>query len=344
MHTDLGRHLSLAAVIAGAVVLAACRVATATSDDAPGEALHYTSSNIDFFRDAIAGNLDADPVTHEGWLTLPEGDGPFPVVVWQHGSESPKDEEMVSFKTGLRSGLAAEGIGLLLADSYTARQIGYTAGDQSKLSTASRIVDGLRALEALARHPRVDPARVGIAGSSFGGLVAIGTSHEPYAALVLPDGVRYAAHVPFYPSCQSRFERYEPTGAPLLFLLGEADDYTRHDFCLAQADRLREVGASVDVVTYPDAHHDFISTRPVTFYEGIWHFNECGVSVFRTDGEMVGATGSSSVGRTYAEVIREGAAAAGGCARRGVHVGRNDEAARDSLKRAVAFFATHLKQ
>ena len=347
------RYLSLTVLAAGAaLVLAACQTATtasrpgaaaqSVSDSRSGEAVQYASSNIDFFRDAFAGKLDDNPITLEGRLTLPEGDGPFPVVVWQHGSGPPYHKDYAEFRAGLRDGLAAERIGLFIADSYTARAIKETATDQGRLSSASRVTDALRAMDALSRHPRIDPARIGISGRSYGGVVAIRTSHEPYSAVVVPGRARYAAHVAFYPGCPSDFERYEPTGAPVLVLLGEADDYTDHGPCLKQADRMRKAGGSVETVVYPEAHHGFIGSKAVHWDKKAWQFNNCPTGVQRQDGEVEYPGIGSSEGITGREFVRR--VVKSGCVKRGAHIGRNDAAAEDSLKRTVAFFATHLKK
>ena len=261
-----------AALLAGAALaLAAC----AAPPSPPTEsALGYNSSDIEFFRDAFGGRLGERPVSLEGRLFLPAGRAPFPVVVWQHGSDSLDSVSAVQWTGRLRGALAARGIGLFVADSHFGRGIGHTMADQSQLSSASRAVDTLRALEALARDKRIDPTRIGIAGWGSGGSAAIRASHAPYAAAVLPGGPRYAAHAALYPYCGYRFERYEPVGAPHLFLLGEADNYTRPELCEELAGEIREAGGRVQVVSYPGAHHGFAGALALRRNEKAWHFND----------------------------------------------------------------------
>ena len=326
----------LAALVASAVlVLSACQTTR------PGEAVGYRSSNIDFFRDAFAGRLDDDPVGLEGRLFLPEGGRPTPVVIWQHGSGHPYNPNYADWREDLRGALAAEGIGFFIADSFSGRNLRGTAEDQTRLSGASRVTDALRALEALAADPRVDGDRIGIAGTSWGGAVAIRASHEPYAEAVLPGGPRFAAHVPFYPHCNAQFERHEPTGAPLLFLVGGADNYTAPEYCEQLADKMRQAGAEVEAVVYPGAHHGFISSKYVYRYDRAWQVNDCGVAVLGRDGEMR-TDKRSSEGSTYGQFVRQ-VILNDNCADRGVTIGRNEEAAQDALKRTVTFFVEHLK-
>ena len=333
----LGRRLRSMVLLAGAALaLAACATAPPPPTE---ETLRYNSSDIDFFRDAFAGRLDDRSVALEGRLFLPGGHGPFPVVVWQHGSDSLDSASAMQWVGRLREALAARGIGLFVADSHSGRGIGHTMADQTQLSNASRAVDTLVALEALARNKRIDPARIGIAGWGSGGTAAIRASHEPYAASVLPGGPRYAAHAALYPYCGYRFERYEPAGAPLLFLLGGADNYTKPEFCEDLAGEMREAGARVQTVSYPGAHHGFAGALPLRRNEKAWHFNDCGAIKVGTDGELRSNFGNSE-GLTYRQFIVQ--AVRSGCAKQGVDIGRDEKAGRDALSRTVAFFAANL--
>ncbi len=323
-------------------LLPGCRCAAAceTAPPPPTEsALGYNSLDIDFFRDAFAGRLGERPVALEGRLFLPGGHGPFPVVVWQHGSDALDSASAVQWTGRLREGLAARGIGLFVLDSHSGRSIGHTMADRTQLSGASRTVDALRTLEALAGRKRIDPARIGIAGWGSGGTAAIRASHEPYAAAVLPGGPRYAAHAALYPFCGYRFDRYEPAGAPLLFLLGGADNYTKPGICKELAGKMREAGGGVEVVSYPGAHHGFAGALPLRRASKAWHFNDCGAILLGTDGEMRSDFGSSE-GLTYRQFVVK--AVRSGCAKQGVDIGRDEEAGRDALSRTVAFFAANL--
>ena len=324
-----------AALLAGAALaLAAC---AAPPSPPTQSALGYSSSDIDFFRDAFAGRLDERPVSLEGRLFLPGGNGPFPVVVWQHGSVSLNSASARVWSDRLRRALAARGIGLFLFDSHSGRGARRAAADRTQVSGASRTVDALRALEALAAHERIDPARIGHAGWGSGGAAAIRASHEPYAAAVLPGGPRYAAHAALYPYCGYRFERYVPTGAPLLFLLGGADNYTEPEFCEALAGDMREAGARAQIVIYADAHHDFAGALPLCRNAKAWHFNDCGIVRLGTDGEMRAKSIGSSEGLTYRQFLEK--AARSGCTKQSVDIGCNTEAGWSALQRLAAFFA-----
>ncbi len=54
----------------------------------------------------------------------------------------------------------------------------------------------------------------------------------------LADGEKFAAHLPVYPSCQAQFRTLTLTNAPILFLVGELDDYTPMKYCLTYVERI----------------------------------------------------------------------------------------------------------
>ena len=315
------------------------RVADSETPSGAGvERVDYASSNVDFFRDVFAGRLDDDPVALHGRLWLPEGDGRFPVVIYQHGSGHPELKSYDAYRNQLREGLAARGIGFFIADSYTGRGIHETSRNQGQPSRSSRVIDAFRALEALSKHPRVDPARIGITGTSFGGIVSFLTSHEPWAEAVLPGGPRFAAHIPLYASCLTHPDPYLSTGAPLLFLLAGLDD-TSPDHCLAHIEKMKAAGVDVEGVVYPDAHHGFISTKQVRWLKDAWNFGDCAPGRLESDGEFR-SKDYTSEGITWVELVRLGAQT---CGKRGSYMGRNNQAAKDALERSISFFGSHLK-
>ncbi len=100
-----------------------------------------------------------------GKLILPAtGTGPFPVVVYVHGSDNVPSVDRV-WEPYL---LAANGIGMLVFDK---RGTGQSGGTYTPLcSTLAN--DVVAAVRRLRQHPAVDTARIGLAGFSQGGWVA----------------------------------------------------------------------------------------------------------------------------------------------------------------------------
>lgn len=299
----------------------------------------YVGYDMDFMRDVYQRTWKRVSHTLTGALYLPKAPGKHPVVVVQHGSGQPDHPNYQAWKDDLRDALLAKGIGTFFADSYSGRGIDETTGNQGQLSRASRVVDTLMALDALAKRPDVDGSKIGVTGFSFGGTVSNLTANEAFVSKVLPGGPRFAAHAPIYAGCGSKFENHVATGAPVLMLLGAADDYTSPASCVTNAEDMRNNGASVEIVQYDGAYHGFISDKPVYWNEKAWQFDQCPQQVIGDDGEER-AGEFTSVGKSWTEFV---GSMVKGCAKRGAHIGRNDHAATDSLRRTAGFFATHLR-
>jgi hypothetical protein len=73
----------------------------------------------------------------------------------------------------------------------------------------------------------------------------------------VPAGLRYALHVPFYPSCAAQYWKPVTTGAPIFMLLGASDTYVGFEPCQTYGEALKANGARVEVTVYPGAMHGF---------------------------------------------------------------------------------------
>lgn len=107
-----------------------------------------------------------------GTLTLPEGHGPFPVVLLISGS-GPQDrnEELMGHKPFLvlADYLTRQGIAVLRVDD---RGVGESTGDFASATTLDFTDDVLAGVEYLKTRVEIDPARIGLIGHSEGGLIA----------------------------------------------------------------------------------------------------------------------------------------------------------------------------
>lgn len=111
-------------------------------------------------------------VTLAGTLTLPEGPGPFPGVVLVSGSgPQDRDESLMGHRPFyvLSDHLTRNGIATL---RYDDRGVAGSTGDFGSATTEDFTRDALAAVAYLRSVPEVDPASVGIAGHSEGGLIA----------------------------------------------------------------------------------------------------------------------------------------------------------------------------
>jgi len=122
--------------------------------------------------------VGAAPWELPGVLSVPEGDGPFPVVVLVHGSGPNDRDETIGGNRPFRDlawGLASAGVAVLRYDKRTRV---YGASLPPEIGLDQEVVeDALSALELARSRPETNPDRVFVLGHSLGGLLApeIGT-------------------------------------------------------------------------------------------------------------------------------------------------------------------------
>ena len=121
-----------------------------------------------------------------GYLFKPDGPGPFPAVVWNHGSEKnpgggPQFDSVASIFvpagyvvfTPMRRGHSdSEGEYIVGAVERETAQRGGAAGQRlaARLLETSQLDDQLAGLAVVNRQPFVDPNRLVVAGCSYGGI------------------------------------------------------------------------------------------------------------------------------------------------------------------------------
>jgi dienelactone hydrolase len=202
---------------------------------------------------AIERTFKGKAVTITGELFLPPGTARVPAMIVHHGSGGVSDERERRYAREL----VKLGVAVLVLDSFTGRGVTSTVRDQAAVSTNDMLQDAFAALRILAGHGRIDAKRVGITGFSKGGSVALLAAHEVRAARALPDGLRFALHVPFYPACVTHHHKPRTTGAPIYLLLGGADTYVGVAPCQEYAGALKAEGARIEITVFPGALHGF---------------------------------------------------------------------------------------
>ncbi len=202
---------------------------------------------------SFAREYRGKPIQVTGQLLLPGGTGKVPAMVIQHGSGGVKEAHEFRYAREM----VAMDVAALVLDAFKPRGITSTVNDQSAVTDQEMTDDAFAALKALAAHPRIDSARIGIFGFSKGGSVALLTAHERRARGALPSGLRFALHVPFYPPCGIQYFQPKTTGAPIYMLIGGADTYVGVTPCTEYADKLKAEGARIEVKIYPGAQHGY---------------------------------------------------------------------------------------
>ena len=207
-------------------------------------------------------------------VTIPAGDialqaqyvtPPFapkaPSVVALHGCGGPwprRDEQWADILTGA-------GHPVLLPDSFGSRG----QGSQCKVKDRpihpgrERRADAVAAVAWLTAQPATPPGGVVLMGWSNGGSTVLAAADQG----IMPVGA-VRGFIAFYPGCRIYLSRknWAPS-APLLILIGAADDWTPAEPCRELAARFPD---KITLLTYPDAYHDFdVPGRPVRVRTGL---------------------------------------------------------------------------
>jgi len=199
-----------------------------------------------------------------GFLTKPEGPGPFAALVHLHGCGGLP----AAVKSGTQdhfwaTRLATWGYVVLVVDSFTSRGIDNTC---DRYETALRAADAYGALAWLARQPLILGYVVGgILVGRFTPGPTVSDTHTFELFAEIEDEHRFKAAIAFYPACMSANAMRVPT----LILTGELDDWSAAAACRATAAR-RAGGSPVKLIVYPGTHHSFDDPRPGRRYFGHW--------------------------------------------------------------------------
>jgi len=203
-----------------------------------------------------------------GYLTKPEGPGPFPAIVHLHGCGGlPK-----AFKAGVDKGqwseqLAAWGYAVLVVDSFTTRGIEQRCAAAGP--AAARIGDAYGALAYLATRSFVDAKRIALLGFSQGAITALALiGARDFDLFENEADHKFKAAIAFYPSCPDDGAMTVPT----LILIGELDAWTPAASCRRMMATRTGAGSPVRLIVYPGAHHgfDIVALQPGRERFGRW--------------------------------------------------------------------------
>jgi len=121
-----------------------------------------------------------------GTLTLPRGEGPFPVAILVTGSGSQnRDEEIFGHKPFklIADHLTRNGIAVL---RYDDRGVAASGGNAAGSTTGDLAGDARAAIDYLLKRSDIDPSKIGVIGHSEGGMIAfiLASSHKDIAYIV----------------------------------------------------------------------------------------------------------------------------------------------------------------
>lgn len=297
------------------------------------EIIHFESANPFSLSDIITDLEGQEKQRVFGQLTIPvdslNSDKKYPLIIGVAGSMGWRKHHLDYLKMYQEQGFAT-----FQLNSFKSRGITSTVGSQDEVTIAAVILDAYRALEKLAKHPKINEDKVAITGWSLGGGVTLFAGWLPLKEAIT-DQVSFAAHLAFYPPCFINPENLSFTKAPIHILIGEADDWTPAKPCEDLVEKLSNT-TNISITTYPDAHHGFDSEEPVVWNEKGYSFKDC-LFDLTADGDVLmnylrlpmSSPMLQKIGFLF-------------CVDKGVHVGGNIDARKKSLAFAKDFMNNKL--
>ena len=128
--------------------------------------------------------------------------------------------------------------------------------------------DAYAALRYLSTLKVVDAGRVAVLGQSMGGSATLYAIDRDLTAQYFDQ--RFRAAIAYYPRCT--VASVPVMTAPVLILIGEADQWNRADACKTLRNLASLDSASIGVTVYPGVHHafDVAQLKPGRSSDGRW--------------------------------------------------------------------------
>jgi dienelactone hydrolase len=197
------------------------------------------------------------PLTVAGKLATPQAGGPVPGVLICHGSDGVDGRGEFHAEA-----LNAAGIATFEIDMWAARGVGRGAAARPR-SVPETLPDAFAGAAFMARQPEIDPARIGILGFSWGGVVSLLTATQRWRGELGGAAPPLVAHAALYPVCWAYgvvpgFSLDELTGEVILIQAGDADTYDDPDGLEQLLARLAPASrALIRGITHEGAGHAF---------------------------------------------------------------------------------------
>jgi len=225
------------------------------------------------------GSYKKSPVKIDALIVFPKkGEGPFPVLVFNHasGGSWQWSNEWFKFDRLMARQLLKKGIAVLFVDNFTGRSVVSADEDQSQVSTYSFYIDAFMTLEYLSKDPRVNIKKVGITGWSRGGMNSLAIAEKRIRDALISKDLYYAASLPRSVECRQSgfFRNPQPIKeTKILMFNGKIDDASHAHICEEYGEKMKANGADIVVKTKAGWGHGFEANYSAEFEAGqeVWH-------------------------------------------------------------------------
>lgn len=224
-----------------------------------------------------------------GMMNIPEGNGPFPVIVLNHGYYSPSQFNTGDGTRTMADILASSGY-ITVASDYRGHGKSEDDGQRQGGHRPEFAIDILNLITSIPNIDKADPNRIGMWGHSMGGEVSLRTAEatDKVKAIVLwaPTSANVSDNANFYGGRHSASgndpedDGISPSNylqyisAPISLHQGLVDVEVDPEWSKELNDALTKQGKQVEYFEYEGQDHNFqnlgwdlISERTVTFYD-----------------------------------------------------------------------------
>lgn len=238
----------------------------------------------------------SDGIQVGGFMNVPKGDAPFPVVIVNHGYVNPNTYQTLAYTTRYADALARAGY-LTIHPNYR-NHVGSEQG--SNVFRTGYAIDVLNLVQLAKKLPQAKPDAIGMFGHSMGGGITLrvltitpdvkaavvygsmsGDEADNYRAIMrwTGGGAGRSAELPAPPEAEPEVYRQispinflEYVTAPVSIHHGDADPTVPPAWSVRLRDSLKDANKEVEYFNYPGQPHSFVGEGYNTFLRRVISF------------------------------------------------------------------------
>ena len=227
------------------------------------------------------GSYKNSPVKIDALMVFPKkGEGPFPVLVFNHSSGGARlfSDQWFKFNRQVAKQLLKKGIAVMFVDNFNGRNVISAGADQAQVSTYSFYIDAFMTLEYLSKDPRVNIKKVGITGWSRGGMNSLAIAETRIRDALISKDLYFAASLPRSVECRQSgfFRNPQPIKeTKILMVNGKDDDASHAHVCEEYGAKMKAAGADIEVKTKSGWGHGFEANYEPEYEKQLEAWHEC---------------------------------------------------------------------